>query len=157
MTAPLPPDRATTEQAAPNAAGAVEREAIRQIIENCLPCTALNPKATQYELGYFDGVMQFQKNLNRDFALSQSDGWQPIETAPKDGTRIQLMCVRSPRFTLIPPVLWIKVGKWCAHYKDGYEEGWREDAVSAPHEARLKLTPTHWRLLPAPPIDGGGK
>lgn len=77
--------------------------------------------------------------------------WQPIESAPKDGTRIQLMAtINTARFAKLPPIGWIKVGKWSAHYQDGYAEGWREDAVGGNGDlSRLKLVPTHW--LPLPP------
>jgi hypothetical protein len=78
--------------------------------------------------------------------------WQPIETAPKDDTRIQLMRVKSPKFENLPDILWIKIGSWRAHFADGYTEGWREHAVAGPSATdHLKLSPTHWMPLPALP------
>ena len=59
--------------------------------------------------------------------------WQPIETAPKDGTRVLLF---FPGFVI--PV-W--VGDW--------HEGWRpEYGVRTPP---IEDDPTHWMPLPAPP------
>jgi hypothetical protein len=79
--------------------------------------------------------------------------WQPIETAPKDGKRIQLMRVKMPKFPNLPDILWIKVGSWRAHFIDGYQEGWREDAIAAPGATvQFELSPSHWMPLPAPPV-----
>jgi hypothetical protein len=58
--------------------------------------------------------------------------WQPIETAPKDGTRILLWVLSQydPREA---------VGRWDSH---GY---WAIDYNDVPCD------PTHWMPLPAPP------
>jgi hypothetical protein len=57
--------------------------------------------------------------------------WQPIETAPTDGTRF-LAYDGGSHFD-------------CWWHDYGYGEmGWRDEADSEP-------TPTHWRPLPAPP------
>lgn len=58
--------------------------------------------------------------------------WQPIETAPKDGTRV----------LLVNPLCWVGAGS----FRDGYQgpafyfEG-----------STLKSHPTHWMPLPPPP------
>lgn len=87
-------------------------------------------------------------------ALStEAEEWQPIETAPKDGSRIQLLATKLGRMKLLPDILWIKVGSWRKHHEDGYEFAWREDAVAAPvNTGRARLAPTHWRMLPAAPL-----
>ena len=69
-------------------------------------------------------------------------GWQPIETAPKNGTRIDLGCLSAKCFTRAPDCYWHKkahrwISKWCG--KEGYSA------------LRLPFTPTHWMLPPPPP------
>ena len=72
--------------------------------------------------------------------------WQPIETAPKDGTWIMLFspCEEFPTSD---------VTHWIAKYgyfDNSFEPGWidQEDAlVMKEHE------PTHWMPLPPPPAD----
>ena len=62
--------------------------------------------------------------------------WQPIETAPKDGTRV-LVCDTD---------VWIACARYwpCNSY-------WIEDAASG-----LKLNePTHWMPAPPPPVPNG--
>lgn len=80
--------------------------------------------------------------------------WRPIETAPKDKTRIQLArLIDTTRFTNLPRLGWVKVGKFTAHWKDGYREAWHEDSVpETPINANsIPIGPTHWRPLPPPP------
>jgi Protein of unknown function (DUF551) len=61
--------------------------------------------------------------------------WQPIETAPKDGTAI-LLCVGR----------WMTVGHW--HRVAG---GWSSNGpVYSPYG--LDEQPTHWQPLPEPPV-----
>ncbi len=53
--------------------------------------------------------------------------WQPIETAPKDGTEVILgNWIRK----------WVLVGYW-------HRGGWQVDSGT--------VTPTHWQAFPAPP------
>lgn len=63
--------------------------------------------------------------------LREANTWQPIETAPKDGTAILL---------LIPDVGWIE-GWYFSNTKD---DGW-ETCIGFIGE------PTHWFSLPEPP------
>lgn len=68
-----------------------------------------------------------------------NNGWQPIETAPKDGTWVLLWC-RSNN----PLIL---VGGYSREFLQDYSwEGWidRYNGEDVP-------TPTHWRPLPEPP------
>jgi hypothetical protein len=80
---------------------------------------------------------------------ARTNDWQPIETAPKDGTRILIAgCVIGPL---------IRIGWWGAgRYLDrvrGYERDWTDGNS---HGWR----PTHWMRLPEPPAlrtDEAGK
>lgn len=58
--------------------------------------------------------------------------WQPIETAPKDGTVI-----------LIGAHLGIDIGLWA-----DWLNGWIDEAQSGYHDPNW---PTHWMPLPNPP------
>jgi len=68
--------------------------------------------------------------------------WQPIETAPKDGTTI-LVCDAAKQISLV---------NW--EYVTGYEntnigpDGWRSDAC---RDFGGFEDPTHWMPLPEPP------
>jgi hypothetical protein len=64
--------------------------------------------------------------------------WEPIETAPKDGTQILVYCGD----------VWAVVYWW-----DGYGGVWRVAAdVNGWNESdELSSTPTHWMSLPEPP------
>jgi hypothetical protein len=64
--------------------------------------------------------------------------WQPIETAPKDGTRI-----------LVFEKIWpeIVVAEW--DEGTGHHPGWR---VYPNTESLDTCDPTHWMPLPEPPV-----
>lgn len=63
--------------------------------------------------------------------------WRPIETAPKDGTRVVLCCAKTLRAVTC---------RW-----DASESYWL-----ATHETRYYFPHyfSHWMPLPAPPIEG---
>lgn len=74
-----------------------------------------------------------------------ADTWQPIETAPKDGTKILV-------FTAIGD---IEIGQWCTTEWDRYE---LHDADRNLYTRRVDIHefwnnnfPTHWMPLPAAP------
>lgn len=70
-----------------------------------------------------------------------ADQWQPIETAPKDGTRVLVA-------RYMPPYGWI-LGH--ANWRVVREvSGWVSHGLGAFGELGL-ADPTHWRPLPAPP------
>jgi hypothetical protein len=72
-------------------------------------------------------------------ALSQ-DGWQPIETAPRDGTPILGYRAGIPVKTRIAVIAWLP-------------EEWRlGDSWSGSALGLTMQFPTHWRPLPAPPL-----
>ncbi|MDH2239114.1 hypothetical protein N5K27_22655 [Pigmentiphaga sp. GD03639] len=60
----------------------------------------------------------------------QGDAWQPIETAPKDGTRVLLA---TPRGRMADGEFHARYGVWSWPY--------------------VMVEPTLWRPLPTPPID----
>lgn len=81
--------------------------------------------------------------------LALRDRWQPIETAPKDGTRILLVDERGGVF----------IGHWSDEATFGRFEtkpGWQifdcEDDFYS-----WRRVPTHWRPLPAPPVAADDK
>lgn len=68
-------------------------------------------------------------------ALLKEHAWQPIETAPKDGTSI---IVLSPTGNV-----WCNV-KWCVRQRTG--ERWTHFM-----QGGLKFEPTHWMPMPKAP------
>lgn len=64
--------------------------------------------------------------------------WKPIESAPKDGTRI---LIAIPAFNEWPAMVGIS-----HFYKKGRAAGYWWDFAG--------LTPTHWTPIPAPPKEG---
>ena len=72
--------------------------------------------------------------------------WQPIETAPKDGTRVLLASHH---------------GVWMGEYRETYASGfkpknpWFTALLNHRHMARPTARPTHWMPLPAPPAGEG--
>lgn len=88
--------------------------------------------------------------------LQDEAGWQPIETAPKDGTEIILFTHHEPN-------------AFCEEAFDAVQIGWWDNGNHAPgsafhrdagwHLQKIGVA-THWMPLPAPPIrsarDGGG-
>ena len=74
--------------------------------------------------------------------------WQPIETAPRDGTSI-LVCCSS-----FDPI-W-GIASWYSdnrEYPAGLPEGWMMWHQGT--EEQRHTWPTHWMPLPAPPARGG--
>jgi hypothetical protein len=71
--------------------------------------------------------------------------WQPIETAPRDGSDILLIC--NTAYTPEASIGWWSADGW-RHYSRP-EEKW--------HGGVVKWFPTHWMPLPAPPGIGEGE
>jgi len=84
--------------------------------------------------------------------MSATGGWQPIETAPKDGT-IFLAALRNGKVTLLYAHTGIKSGQrfswWGSplHYSIPYEPSHPADHKWS--ETTLRVT--HWQPLPRPP------
>lgn len=70
--------------------------------------------------------------------------WQPIATAPKDGTRVDLWGRNLLRYDKaglrIVNVAWGPVIDWFGHERDDWQHGWGES-----------FEPTHWMPLPPAP------
>jgi Protein of unknown function (DUF551) len=68
--------------------------------------------------------------------------WRPIETAPKDGTEVDLWCINQSALSSSGRATdcHYHCGEWLK-YGDSAEVGW-----FAVHNA------THWMPLPAPPV-----
>ncbi len=71
----------------------------------------------------------------------EAQGWQPIETAPKDGTEI-LGCVAHPRLYAPTRIVWAAY-----HPNSKGKETWRNAPICGDKMERV----THWMPLPAPP------
>lgn len=69
-----------------------------------------------------------------------SDKWQPIETAPKDGTWIMIYEPYGGGQN-------VDLTHWIASWGDyGHDEGWIDQ-----DDALVTRNPTHWQPLPTPP------
>ena len=74
----------------------------------------------------------------RDMQLEEASQWQPIDTAPKDGTLV-VVYDGDPGCPI----------EMARYFEDN--SGWFDDA----HGFRLK--PTYWQPLPEPPQEGGAQ
>jgi hypothetical protein len=67
--------------------------------------------------------------------------WQPIETAPKDGTEI-----------LLGNSTWVDLGYWAVNLNGEGGEGWTCEVVQSwGMEEYAYCKPTHWQPAPEPP------
>ena len=79
-----------------------------------------------------------------------SQTWQPIETAPKDGTKIIVWTVHDE----------VEVSEWFRTTGDEYVEaegGLYRKENKLYYEGWNGNKPTHWMPLPPPPTDGAGE
>jgi hypothetical protein len=78
--------------------------------------------------------------LLRAAGAAERGVWQPIETAPKDGTRVLLWNGYRRSYC------------WFNSYADG-SSGWhRQNLLGEPMGMRDMDPDTHWQPLPAPPV-----
>ena len=76
--------------------------------------------------------------------------WQPISTAPKDGTEILLFGLFSWDYDFEDAKPTTAVGEWDDY--GGYEcEGGWQTITHNPYKDNCE--PTHWKPLPEPPKD----
>ena len=82
------------------------------------------------------GQMPSMQNVVQHASAPQ---WQPIETAPKDGTSVLVCRVNTKPEAAVQP---IRTDWWSNHY----EQWMKSNAYSQP---------THWMPLPPPPREAG--
>ena len=71
-----------------------------------------------------------------------ADGWRPIETAPKDGTRI-VLAKYVGHFDHPTALWWMLLGMWSTKWSN-WNDGIEPCGLAGP---------THWRPILAPPED----
>lgn len=76
-----------------------------------------------------------------------ANGWLPIETAPKDGTKIDLWArlEGTDIFERVTDCSWQEMADWTGAEYMGWDGLWI-------HRHRVFTGPTHWRPLPEPPV-----
>lgn len=81
-------------------------------------------------------------------APSAPDGWCPIASAPKDGSKVDLWGINNLHYAKegkrVVNVAWGPVRDWMGTERDDWQHGFGED-----------FEPTHWMPLPTPPALGG--
>lgn len=94
-----------------------------------------------HEMWGYQTKSQFIAMCREIIALAQQ--WQPIETAPKDGTEIILFCTPNEVTHLSPLVI---NGRWRP------TEGFLSPGLwSISHAVGPSFKPMHWMPLPQPP------
>jgi len=84
-------------------------------------------------------INHIEEQEKRIEELESAQQWQPIETAPKDGTEVLVWCEHhGTAYLAIFENHFPNQGWFCA---DAYPDGWTE----------LCVDPTHWMPLPEPP------
>lgn len=81
-----------------------------------------------------DAMMAAHRQDTEACANAYLEQWQPIETAPKDGTRILLGWKGA---SVMPQA----IARWLT-------DGW---SIDSPLAGRFVRPPTHWQPLPLPP------
>jgi hypothetical protein len=83
------------------------------------------------------------------------DQWQPIETAPKDGTNIDIWIGRERRTDVrwrmsqdSPNRVW-----WCELAFDDWKDRWIWSNLAQ----EFSVSPTHWMPMPSPPTEELGE
>lgn len=92
-------------------------------------------------------ALNYQGEIMEAIDLIRQMQWQPIETAPKDGTLVLLFRPSAHEWGRVAP------GKWHANEHAAsprpFWDGWLK--IGARSEWR-EWQPTHWMPLPAPPL-----
>ncbi|NDB67816.1 MAG: DUF551 domain-containing protein [Methylocystaceae bacterium] len=99
--------------------------------------------------------LERQKLAKAGAEVRKPSGWQPIETAPKDGTLVLVYCKEGNCTSINGKIA-------AARYAYDYEamsgisvSNWEYGEYDAPHTPSCKggyiVTATHWMPLPEPP------
>lgn len=104
----------------------------------------LIPESTRIKIAY-DEITRLRTELVAGREREARMQWQPIETAPKDGS---YLLVSNGH------------GVWVARFKSVYQSGWKPpspwQSMMLNHAhipiAKRNGSPTHWMPLPTPPI-----
>lgn len=75
--------------------------------------------------------------------------WQPIETAPKDGTVVLLFGLWAGEVGGIAQEPQIDIGRWSGGRSDYGSDGWWGLITGDAYGCWMR--PTHWMPLPQPP------
>jgi hypothetical protein len=75
--------------------------------------------------------------------MTDANGWRPISTAPKDGTRL----LADYDFAVSDRSCAPMIVRWMADHHKG--AGWYQDTCFTPYHV------THWQPLPPPPGEEG--
>ena len=109
----------------------IDEKALDVAVESLRPL--FREPVTYLEQAARDSISAYLATLSSP--TPQGDGWLPIESAPKDGTRILVW--RKYEYAYDHDLIGID------HWRDGR---WRF--------SRLQMQPTHWRPFPATPAKG---
>ena len=97
---------------------------------------------------HFDGRNNRPMGSARKREVSAINDWKPIETAPKDGTKVDLWVEwpgQSPAAGRVPDAEWTDLYGWSYRSLTG------EGDFGIEHQGGQ---PTHWRPRPEPPTAG---
>ncbi len=72
--------------------------------------------------------------------------WQPIETAPKDGTVILAFVLGASIPSIVSWVTYRRESRWCIEPETFMEDDHFDEFWTA-----TRYEPTHWMPLPTPP------
>ena len=89
-----------------------------------------------------EGKVQSLAEIDAEVGWTRADGWQPIETAPKDGTRI--LVFTGPHPLVKGGQSRVSIAHWGFVYDS--EDGWVRDNIGTFEEPVL-----FWQPLPTPP------
>jgi len=105
----------------------------------------------------YGAIVELDEHINRNeietilstLEAQRDGGWQPIETAPKDGTVVDLWgeLFHDKSHCRFPDCYWTLMTNW----KGDEYEGW----FLGSGNGRSSLTPTHWKPRDAPPKTEG--